>query len=144
MVITAKNCVYETERLIASMLYYSLPVYIAIPRLEANTPVVLPKSKLNIPLANPTSDPETLKGSREQNGRAYRARKASCAAARYLVRRHNCTEETLALVNANGLLFIVLSRIKPYCLSSTLSLGTLSGKMGWISRPANNKLPRYQ
>ncbi|MCB1697910.1 MAG: hypothetical protein KDI34_16925 [Halioglobus sp.] len=61
VVITAKNCVYETERLIASMLYYSLPVYIAIPRLEANTPVVLPKSKLNIPLANPTSDPETLK-----------------------------------------------------------------------------------
>lgn len=105
VVITAKNCVYETERLIASMLYYSLPVYIAIPRLEANTPVVLPKSKLNIPLANPTSDPETLKEVVNRMAGLIEHAKHPALLPGYLVRRHNCTEETLALVNASGLPF---------------------------------------
>jgi len=105
VVITAKNCVYETERLIASMLYHSLPVYIAIPRLEAHTPVVLPKTKRNIPLANPVSDPAALKEVVSRIVRLIEGAKRPALLPGYLVRRHNCTEEMLELVNASGLPF---------------------------------------
>lgn len=105
VVITAKNCVYETERLIASMLYHSLPVYIAIPRLEANTPVALPKSQQNIPLANPVSDPATLKAVVNEIAGLIERAKHPALLPGYLVRRYNCTDAALELVNASGLPF---------------------------------------
>jgi indolepyruvate decarboxylase len=105
VVMTAKNCVYETERLIASMLYHSLPVYISIPRLEAHTPVVLPKTKLNIPLANPVSDPVALKEVVSRITSLIDGAKRPALLPGYLVRRHNCVEEMLELVNASGLPF---------------------------------------
>jgi indolepyruvate decarboxylase len=105
VVITAKNCVYETERLIASMLYHSKPIYITIPRLEAHTPVVLPKTKLNIPLANPVSDPVALKEVVSRISSQIEGSKRPALLPGYLVRRYNCTEEMLELVNASGLPF---------------------------------------
>jgi indolepyruvate decarboxylase len=105
VVITAKNCVYETERLIASMLYHSLPVYIALPRLEAHVPVVIPKTKLNVPLANPVSDPAALKEVVNRIASLIEGAKHPALLPGYLVRRHNCTEEMLELVNASGLPF---------------------------------------
>ena len=105
VVITAKNCVYETERLIASMLYHSLPVYIAIPRLEARTPVVLPKGKLKIPLANPVSDPATLKEVVSRIAGLIERAKHPALLPGYLIRRHDCVDATLALVNDSGLPF---------------------------------------
>jgi indolepyruvate decarboxylase len=105
VVMTANNCVYETERLIASMLYHSLPVYIALPRLEAHTPVVLPKTKLSIPLANPVSDPVALNEVVSRIVRLIEDAKRPALLPGYLVRRHNCTEEMLELVNASGLPF---------------------------------------
>ena len=41
-VITPENCVQETERLLAAMLYHSKPVAMAMPRLVAKMPVVMP------------------------------------------------------------------------------------------------------
>ena len=105
VVMTAENCVYETERLIASMLYHSKPVYITIPRLEAHTPVVLPKTKLNIPLANPVSDPVSLKEVVSRIAGLINSAKHPALLPGYLVRRHNCVDEMLNLVNASGLPF---------------------------------------
>jgi len=104
-VITAKNCVYEIERLIASMLYHSQPIYIAIPRLEAHVPVVLPKGELNIPLANPASDPAALKEVVSRISSQIEGAKRPALLPGYLVRRHDCVKELLELVNASGLPF---------------------------------------
>ena len=60
VVITPENCVYETQRVLAAMKYYSKPVYMAFPRDVPQAPVVFPEQEKNVPLANVKSDPATL------------------------------------------------------------------------------------
>ena len=59
-VITPENCVYETERLIAAMLYHSKPINMAFPRDVPNVHVVMPEGELDIPLANPQTNEDAL------------------------------------------------------------------------------------
>jgi len=59
-VITPQNCVFETERLIAALLYHSKPVNFVFPRDVPHQPVVAPEDKPDIPLAHPQSDPDGL------------------------------------------------------------------------------------
>ena len=140
VVITAKNCVYETERLIASMLYHSLPVYIAIPRLEAHTPVVLPKAKLNVPLANPVSDPAALKEVVNRIVGLIERAKHPALLPGYLVRRHNCTEEMLEFVNASGLPFYTGKQDKAVLSEQHPQFGgSYLGQWGGLAEPEITK-----
>jgi len=106
-VITPKNCVYETERLLAAMLYYSKPVSMTIPRLVAHQPVIMPRRKLDIPLANPQSDPQALDSAvREILYRINRSKRAAWLPG-YVLRRYECVDEARALIEASGLPFFV-------------------------------------
>jgi indolepyruvate decarboxylase len=104
-IMTPENCVYETERLIAAMLYHSKPISMVFPRLNAHMPVVWPQGKLEIPLANPQSDPEALDSAvREILYRLGKANKAIWLPG-YVTRRFDCVAESQALIEASGLPF---------------------------------------
>jgi len=104
-VITPENCVYETERLIAAMLYHSKPINLAFPRDVPHQPVIMPEGELDIPLANPQSDPDALDAVvREIVYRVTNAKQA-CILPGYLVRRYDCVAEAKALIVASGLPF---------------------------------------
>jgi len=105
-VITPENCVYETERLIAAMIYHSRPINLAFPRDVPNQPVVMPQGELNIPLANPQSDPDALEAVvREILYRVTNAKQA-CILPGYLLRRYDCVAEARAMIEASGLPFV--------------------------------------
>ncbi len=105
-VITPENCVYETERLIAAMMYHSKPINLAFPRDVPNQPVVMPQGELKIPLANSQSDPDALDAVvREILYRVGKAKQA-CILPGYLVRRYDCLAEARALIEASGLPFV--------------------------------------
>jgi indolepyruvate decarboxylase len=105
-VITPENCVYETERLIAAMLYHSKPINMAFPRDVPNAPVVMPEGELHIPLANPQSSADAVDAVvREITYRVANAKQA-CILPGYLLRRYGCVAEARALVDASGLPFI--------------------------------------
>jgi indolepyruvate decarboxylase len=107
VVITPENCVYETERLIAAMMYHSKPINLMFPRDVPNSPVIMPKGELDIPLANLQSDSDALDAVvREILHRLNNARQA-CILPGYLLKRYNCVAEAKALVEASGLPFFV-------------------------------------
>jgi len=102
-VITPENCVYETERLIAAMMYHSKPINLAFPRDVPHAPVIMPEGELNIPLANPQSDPDALDAVvREILHRAANA-KQPCFLPGYLLRRFSCVSEARTLIEKSGL-----------------------------------------
>ncbi len=106
-VITPENCVYETERLIAAMIYHSKPINLCFPRDVAHLPVVMPTGELNIPLANPQSDPEALDAAvREILHRVTNA-KRPCFLPGYVLRRYDSVAEAQAVIEASGLPFFV-------------------------------------
>jgi indolepyruvate decarboxylase len=105
-VITAENCVYETERLIAAMLYHSKPIYMVFPRDQADAPVVMPEGELDIPLANPQSDPDALEAVVKDIVQRVTEAKQACILPGYLLRRYDCVTEAKALVEASGLPFV--------------------------------------
>ena len=105
-VITPENCVYETERLIAAMMYHSKPINMAFPRDVPNQPVVMPQGELNVPLANHQSDPDALDAVvREILYRVAKAKQA-CILPGYLLQRHDCVAEASAMIEASGLPFV--------------------------------------
>ncbi len=106
-IITPENCVYETERLIAAMLYHSQPISIAFPRLVAHQPVVMPKAELDIPLADPQSDPVALDAAvREILYQIGNAKQAAMLPG-YVLRRYDCVDAAQTLIEASGLPFFV-------------------------------------
>jgi indolepyruvate decarboxylase len=56
-IITPENCVYEIERLISAMMYYSRPINMAFPRDILHQPVIISSGNIDIPLSNPQSNP---------------------------------------------------------------------------------------
>jgi indolepyruvate decarboxylase len=105
-VITPENCVFETERLIAAMLYHSKPINLAFPRDVPDQPVIMPDGELEIPLANPQSDPDALDAVvREIVHRVTNAKQA-CILPGYLLRRYDCVAEAKAMIEASGLPFV--------------------------------------
>jgi len=106
-VITPDNCVYETERLIAAMLYHSKPINLAFPRDVPHQPVVMPEGELDIRLANPQSNADALDAVvREIVHRVSNAKRA-CIVPGLAIRRHGAEAEALALIEASGLPFFV-------------------------------------
>ena len=107
VIITPENCVAETERLIAAMLYHSKPIYMAFPRDVPHLPVVMPEGDLDTPLANPQSNSDSLEHVvRDITERVTNANKA-CILPGYLLRRYNCVPTAKALIEASGLPFFV-------------------------------------
>jgi len=104
-IITPENCIAETERLLAAMLYHSKPAAMAIPRLVAKMPVVVPKGELNTPLANPQSDPQALDAAVREIIRRIESSKRPVWLPGFVIRRYNCVAETKALIEASGLPF---------------------------------------
>ena len=103
VVITPENCVYETERLIAAMMYHSKPINLAFPRDVPHAPVIMPEGELNIPLANPQSNPDALDAVvREILHRVTNA-KQPCILPGYLLKRFSCVSEAMALIEKSGL-----------------------------------------
>lgn len=136
-VITPENCVYETERLIAAMLYHSKPINMAFPRDVPNAPVVMPEDELNIPLANPQSNDDALDAVvREIVYRVSKAKQA-CILPGYLVRRYNCVGETMELIDASGLPFVSSYQDKSVLPESHPQFaGVYLGKWGGLADPA--------
>ncbi|MBT8468234.1 MAG: hypothetical protein KJN97_05740, partial [Deltaproteobacteria bacterium] len=111
-IITPQNCVYETERLIAALLYHSRPVHFAFPRDVPHQPVVMPEGKMEIPLANPQSNADALDAVvREILHRVNNAKQA-CIFPGYLLRRYGCVGEARAMIEASGLPFFVGAQVK--------------------------------
>jgi len=103
--ITDENVVYETERLIASMMYHSKPIYMCFPRDMWNKKVKMPEGDLNVPLASPQSNQDALDAVvRELLYRVDNA-KQPCILPGYLLRRYGCIGEARALIEASGLPF---------------------------------------
>lgn len=105
-VITPENCVYETERLLAAMLYHSKPAYMTIPRLTAHQPVVMPKGKLNIPLADPQSDPDALDSVVREILHRIKNSKRPVWLPGYVLQRYDCVDKAQALIDASGIPFV--------------------------------------
>ena len=107
VMITAENCVYETERLIAAMMYHSKPINFCFPRDMWNKEPIMPEGELNIPLANTQSDPDALDAVvREIVYRVTNA-KSACILPGYLLRRYDCVAEAKAMIEATGVPFFV-------------------------------------
>ena len=130
-IITPENCVYETERLIAAMLYHSKPINLAFPRDVPHQPIVMPEGDLDIPLADPKSDPDALDAVvREILDRVSNATRP-CIVPGLAVRRHGAEAEALTLIEASGLPFFVgFSDIGVLSQSHPQYSGIYAG--GWV------------
>ena len=130
-IITPDNCVYETERLIAAMLYHSKPINLAFPRDVPHQPIVMPEGDLDIPLADPKSDPDALDAVvREILDRVSNATRP-CIVPGLAVRRHGAEAEALTLIEASGLPFFVgFSDIGVLSQSHPQYSGLYAG--GWV------------
>jgi indolepyruvate decarboxylase len=141
VVITPENCVYETERLIAALLYFSRPINMAFPRDIVNKPVILPEEKAEIPLANLKRDNDALNaGARELVHRLSIAKQA-CILPSYLLRRYNCVEEARAFIEKSGLPFFVTLQDKSILPESHPQFGGVY--LGQWTELADPKVSNY-
>jgi indolepyruvate decarboxylase len=105
-VITPENCVYETERMIAAMMYHSKPIYFAFPRDVPNAPVVMPEGELSIPLSNSQSNQESLDAAVNAILESVADAKQACFLPGYLLKRYGCVAEATKMIEASGLPFV--------------------------------------
>jgi len=105
VMITPENCVYETERLIAAMLYHSKPINFCFPRDMIDKSPIMPDGELNIPLANPQSNQDTLDAVVKDIVESVAGAKQSCILPGYLLRRYGCVAEAQSTIEASGLPF---------------------------------------
>ena len=106
VMITPENCVYETERLIAAMLYYSKPINFCFPRDMIDKSPIMPEGELNIPLANPQSNQDSLNAAVQDIVASVAGAKQACILPGYLLRRYGCTAEAQSMIEASGLPFL--------------------------------------
>lgn len=106
-IITPANCVAETERLIAAMLYHSKPIYMVFPRDVPHLPVIMPEEGLDTTLANPQSNPDGLEHVVRDIVERVSNAKQACILPGYLLRRYNCVPAAKAMIEASGLPFFV-------------------------------------
>lgn len=136
-VITPENCVYETERLIAAMLYHSKPINMAFPRDVPDAPVIFPVGDLDVPLANPQSNTDALDAVvREIVYRVSHANQA-CILPGYLLRRYDCVAEAKDMIEASGLAFVSTLQDKAVLSESHPQFaGTYLGRWGGLADPS--------
>ncbi|WP_165067945.1 alpha-keto acid decarboxylase family protein [Paludisphaera rhizosphaerae] len=103
-VITPENCIAETERLIAALLYHRRPVYMALPTDVANIPVIGAAG----PTEEPSSDPTSLERAVEAIVEAVSRANSACILPGVLVARLGLRGALTAVVNASGLPFATM------------------------------------
>lgn len=103
-IITAENCVSETERLIAATLYHRRPVYMAVPSDVANQRVI----GATQPLAEPQSDLDSLDSAVNAIEQAITKAKSACILPGVLLARLGLQALATAVVNASGLPFATM------------------------------------
>lgn len=107
-VITPENCVAETERLIAAMLYHRRPVYMAIPNDVASLPALAASGRPE----GPSSDPSSLDGAVGAIVAEVTRAETACILPGILVARLGLRDELTALVDASGLPFAAMTMDK--------------------------------
>ena len=105
VVITPENCVYETQRVLAAMKYYSKPIYMAFPRDVPHAPVVFPEQEREVPLADVKSDPATLLKVVSEIFVRLNNAKQSCVLPGYTLRRYGLVDSALKFIEKTGLPF---------------------------------------
>jgi indolepyruvate decarboxylase len=103
-IITAENCISETERLIAAAVYHRRPVYMAFPSDEANKKVIGSAQ----PLAEPKSDPDALESAVNAIAEAVARAKTACILPGVLLARFGLQALATAVVDASGLPFATM------------------------------------
>lgn len=103
-IMTPKNCVAETERLISAALHYRRPVYMGFPSDFANMPVAGARQ----PVSNPTTDLTTLEAAVTAIISTLSHCKTACIVPGILVSRCGLADEALAIVNASNLPFATM------------------------------------
>src|SRR6516165_4829037 len=104
-IMTADNCVTETERLIAAALYHRRPVYMAFPYDYATLPVVA-----SAPTAAviPQTDQVALEAAVAAIADAIHAAKSACILPGILISRCGLGTQATAVVEASGLPFATM------------------------------------
>lgn len=103
-VITAENCISETERLIAAALYHRRPVYMAFPSDVAYQNVV----GMAPPKVVPTSDPDALESVVDAIMNAMEKAKNACILPGILLARLGLQAQALEIIEASGLPFATM------------------------------------
>jgi len=103
-IISAENCIAETERLIATALYHRRPVYMAFPSDVADQPVV----GAGEPLAEPQSDPASLESAVSAIVEVVTKAKSACILPGIFIARLGLQQEAKAVVEASGLPFATM------------------------------------
>ena len=104
-IMTAENCIAETERLIAAALYHRRPVYMAFPFDVANLPVV---GSAPTAAVVPQADQVALEAAVAAIADAVNAAKSACILPGVLIPRCGLGAEAIAVVEASGLPFAAM------------------------------------
>jgi indolepyruvate decarboxylase len=99
-----QNAVYETERLIAAMLYHRRPVYMAIPTDVADREVLGSAQRLDPPRSNPDS----VSAATEAIVSALDSAGTACVLPGWLAKRAGVQPQLQAFVDASGLPFATM------------------------------------
>ncbi|HEY9774861.1 MAG TPA: thiamine pyrophosphate-binding protein [Planktothrix sp.] len=103
-IISAENCVSETERLIAAALYHRRPVYMAFPS-DVATQRVIGSAE---PQPEHKSDPDSLESAVNAIEKAISKAKSACILPGFLIARLGLQSLATAVVNASGLPFATM------------------------------------
>jgi indolepyruvate decarboxylase len=103
-IITPQNAVYETERLIAELLYHRRPVYMAIPTDVADREVLGSAQ----PLDPPRSDPDSLQAATEATLTALAGAGTACILPGWLTKHAGLQSQLQAFIDASGIPFATM------------------------------------
>jgi len=103
-IISPQNAVYETERLIAMMLYHRRPVYMAIPADVADQEVLGSAQ----PADPPRSNPDNVKAATDAIVSALDKTETACILPGWLVRRIGLQPQLQAFIDASGIPFATM------------------------------------
>jgi indolepyruvate decarboxylase len=103
-ILTPQNVAYETERLIAEVLYHRRPVYMAFPADVAEQPTL---SKAQ-PLDPPTSDPASLQEASDAIVEMLKKARTACVLPGVLAVRAGLRQPVQSFIDASGLPFATM------------------------------------
>jgi indolepyruvate decarboxylase len=103
-IITPQNAAYETERLLAELLYHRRPVYMAIPTDVANQEVLGSAQ----PLEPPRSNQDSLKAATDAIVSALESADTACVLPGWVAKRAGLQSQLQAFVDASGMPFATM------------------------------------
>jgi indolepyruvate decarboxylase len=104
VIATPQNAVYETERLIAELLYHRRPVYMAIPTDVADREVLGSGQRLDLPRSNPDS----IRAVTDAIVSALDRAGTACVLPGWLAKRAGLQPQVQAFIDASGLPFATM------------------------------------